>query len=286
MCVLFAVRTSVRNADWRDDLTLFSAAAHASPSSAKAAFNLGNAFRDEGNDTAALDGYDRALAIYPEYVEVYYNQGVLYQRQKNHGLALAAYRKATDYDPDHVNALANIGILLARSGNADGAIIQLERAIAVSPDRGDIYYNLGLVLERKDRRGAIAAYQEALRVVPGYEDAAVNLAMIYRQQGREVEVRSLYRDVLGANPQAYRVAYNLAAELERAGEVDDAIDAYRVAWSAGGEVGAFSRLRMGSLFAKSGKSDSARLSLLEFKADWKGDPRHGETADRLLEHLK
>jgi len=91
---------------------------------------------------------------------------------------------------------------------------------------------------------------------------------------------------LGANPQAYRVAYNLAAELERAGEVDDAIDAYRVAWSAGGEVGAFSRLRMGSLFAKSGKSDSARLSLLEFKADWKGDPRHGETADRLLEHLK
>lgn len=286
LCLLFGVRTSIRNADWQNDFTLFSAAALSSPNSAKAAFNLGNAYRDEENYKAALGGYSRALAIYPAYAEVHYNVGVVYQHQQKFKEAVAAYREATTHNPNHVGALLNKGILLARSGNIDGAILHFEHAISVSPDRSDAHYNLGLAMERKSNRSASAAYREALRVEPGNENAAVNLAMVYRRMGRRGEMMSTYRDVLEVNPRAYRVAYNLASELERSGVVEEAIDVYRIAWQATGELGAFSRSRMGMLFAKTGKHDSARVALGEFKEVWTGDIRHAQNADRLLERLR
>jgi tetratricopeptide (TPR) repeat protein len=286
VCTLFAVRTTVRNADWRDDLTLFRAASRVSSNSAKAFFNLGNALRDEGNDAGALDAYARALAIYPAYAEVHYNRGVLYQDQKRPKLAVAAYRKALDHDPDHVNTLVNQAILLARSGNVDGGLRFLKRAANLASERPDIHYNLGLFLERGNRRQAVNAYKKALEVAPGYEAAAINLAMLYRGMDRVVEMNTAYSDVLKANPAAYQAAYNLAVERERSGQTQEALDAYRIAVRGGGEMGVFSKLRMGSLFASAGQPDSARAALQAFKARWKGDVRHLQTADRLLNTLR
>jgi Flp pilus assembly protein TadD len=286
VCTLFAVRTTIRNADWQDDLSLFRAASRVSPNSAKAFFNLGNALRDAGNDAGALDAYARALAIYPAYAEVHYNRGVLYQDQKRPKLAVSAYRKALDHDPDHVNTLLNQAILLARSGNLDGGLRFLKRAADLAPARSDIHYNLGLLLERGNRSQAVSAYKRALAVAPGYEAAAINLAMLYRGMDRVAEMNAAYAEVLKANPAAYQAAYNLGVEWERSGKTREALDAYRIAVGGGGEMGVFSRLRMGSLFASIGQPDSARVALQAFKVDWKGDERHLQTADRLLNALR
>lgn len=286
LCLLFAVRTTVRNADWRDDLTLFTAATEVSPNSAKAFFNLGNALRDVGNDTGALDAYVRALAIHPEYAEVHYNRGVVYQREQKPDLALVAYEHAIGSDPDHVSALVNRGILLSRAGRQEAAVETLERAAEIAPDRADIHYNLALALERVDGREGVTAYRKALGIRPGYEDAAVNLALVLRKSGQPQEALEVYRSVLAANPGANRAAYNLAAELDRAGEVGEAVDVYRRVWAAGDEAGAFSRFRMGALFAASGKIDSARTALEEFKKVWKGDSKVFRSAERLLDQMK
>ena len=286
LCLLFAGRTAIRNADWRDDLTLFTAATQVSPNSAKAFFNLGNALRDVGNDTGALDAYVRAVAIHPEYAEVYYNRGVVYQRAQKPDLALAAYEHAIGSDPDHVNALVNQGVLLARAGRSKAAVETLERAAEIALDRADIHYNLALALERMGGREVVPVYRKALRISPGYEDAAINLALVLRKAGKPKEAIEVYRSVLEANPGARRAAYNLAAELDRSGEVGEAIDIYRHVWESGGESGAFSRFRMGSLFAASGKTDSARTALEEFTKVWEGDAKVLRSAESLLGQMK
>ena len=238
-----------------------------------------------GNDTGALDAYGRALAIYPAYAEVHYNRGVLYQGQNKPKLAVSAYREALEHDPDHVNTLINQAILLSRSGNFDGGKRFLNRAVELAPERADVHYNLGLLLERENRRQAVKAYQRALEAAPGYEAAAINLAMLFRGMGRSVEMTAVYSEVLEANPRAYQAAYNLAVERERSGANKEALDSYRIALQGGGEMGAFSRLRMGALFAAGGQADSARAALSAFKTMWQGDARHIQTADRLLRKL-
>ena len=286
LCLLFAARTTIRNADWRDDLSLFRAATKVSPNSAKAAFNLGNALRDRGDDTGALNAYARALSIHPGYAEVLYNRGVVYQRMEKPDLALEAYEQAIELESDHLGALVNQGILLAGEGTFGEAIKSLERASEIAPDRADILYNLGVALERQDRNRAISAYGKALRIRPDYEDAAVNLALALTQSGRLQDAVEVYKSVLTANPSAMRAAYNLAVELDRSGEIVEALEVYRRVWRSRSDAGVFSRFRMGSLFAASGKRDSARSALKEFREVWKGEPKVLQSAERLLDQLR
>ncbi len=60
---VYSVRTHLRNLDWRNDFTLFSATVRSAPNSAKAHFNLGSAFREQGELKKALDAYWAALEI-------------------------------------------------------------------------------------------------------------------------------------------------------------------------------------------------------------------------------
>jgi tetratricopeptide (TPR) repeat protein len=65
--VAFAGRTWVRNADWRDELTLFTATVAASPNSARAQHNAAAVYGHAGRLDDAIAHYRQALAIYPEY---------------------------------------------------------------------------------------------------------------------------------------------------------------------------------------------------------------------------
>ena len=71
-------RTWMRNADWRDNETLFHAAIHTYPQSAKAHAGLGQALLDRGDTIGALNSLERALSIYPDYAAAHYNTGVAY----------------------------------------------------------------------------------------------------------------------------------------------------------------------------------------------------------------
>ena len=69
-----AGRTYVRNADWKDDATLFSAAFRVTPGSARVANNYGNVLKLRGDVDGALVQFHRAAAIYPDYTDAYRNE--------------------------------------------------------------------------------------------------------------------------------------------------------------------------------------------------------------------
>lgn len=286
VCALLGGRTVIRNAEWKNDFSLFSSAVQASPNSAKAWFNLGNAIRDEGNLPGALDAYARAVEIYPGYAEVHYNRGVVHAAGGDRERAIDAYRQAVEVAPDHVNTLNNLGILLARAGDADEAITFLDRAGALAPMRADIQFNLGLALEARDAERAAGAYARALALWPGYEDAGVNLALLHRAGGRSGDAIGVLQSVVSANGKAPRASFELARALEQAGRGEDALEHYRRVWRAGGEVGLVSRFRMGVLFGRAGRADSARVALETFVAEWRGTASLRRQAEQLLSNLR
>jgi protein O-mannosyl-transferase len=63
----WGVRSFLRNADWRDDGTLFESAVAVFPENAKARVLLADHRFARGDYRGAEDGYRRALRIYPEY---------------------------------------------------------------------------------------------------------------------------------------------------------------------------------------------------------------------------
>ena len=66
-CTALAARTVVRNRDWRDDTALWTAAARAVPSSAKARHNLGVIYMNAGDLVRAREEFDAAYRINPDY---------------------------------------------------------------------------------------------------------------------------------------------------------------------------------------------------------------------------
>jgi tetratricopeptide (TPR) repeat protein len=58
--------------------------------------NQGNAWSDLGEFDKALQSYDQAFAVKPNYHEAYYNRGIVFERQKQFDKARAEFIKAYD----------------------------------------------------------------------------------------------------------------------------------------------------------------------------------------------
>lgn len=135
---VFSVRTWLRNADWKDNATLFASTARSAPNSAKAQYNFGTTLQASGADNAAVAQFERALAI-------------------------AAWTEG---------AALGIGIAQERSGRPDEAIAWYRKALQIAPDLYDAHTNLCHVLVTTERfAAATSACRNGLR----YQPADANL---------------------------------------------------------------------------------------------------------------
>ncbi|MBI4553709.1 MAG: tetratricopeptide repeat protein [Candidatus Latescibacteria bacterium] len=124
------------------------------PDDAEARVQLGNAYFDAGNFESAIIHYSRALELRPRNPDVIVDLGIAYREIGKSEAGVARFREALAINPRHVNAR----------------------------------YNLGLVLKTDlhDFRGAIAAWDTLLTIIPTHEKAAwirEQLAQMKRQPG-------------------------------------------------------------------------------------------------------
>ncbi len=91
-------------------------------------------------------------------------------------------------------------------------------------DRPEGRLNLGwLAALRGDRSGAEASYRAALRLDPGYLPAVVNLADLFREQGREADGEALLRQALRAAPDDASLHHALGLLLVRTHRLAEAL---------------------------------------------------------------
>lgn len=152
--VLLAARTIVRNRDWRDNFTLFSAAVRAVPESAKAHAGLGEACLKIGNLDKAEKEYQVGLQIYPNMVTAMTPYGIVESRlgHDEHALKLlsAAVSVTDPADFQYPEEVAAWSEQLTKMGENDSALRVLNQLVVDSPsyaqawaDRAAIHYQRG-----------------------------------------------------------------------------------------------------------------------------------------------
>jgi len=110
------------------------------PGNLQALIALGNLYFDSGQPAKAIDAYVRALAIDPRNADVRTDLGIMYRATKDYDKAVKEFREAARLDPTHKNSRFNLALVLQE--------------------------------DKKDFEGAIAAWQDFLRVEPSGEQAA------------------------------------------------------------------------------------------------------------------
>ena len=102
--------------------------------------------------------------------------------------ALDAYERAIALDAGHVSANINLGRLLHEAGHFEEAEQAYHRAIVAGANDALLWYNMGVLLTDMDRKEeAISAYQEALRLNPRMADCHYNMALLCEMLNRKKE---------------------------------------------------------------------------------------------------
>ncbi len=137
----------------------------------------------EGRRAEASRFLERALEKGSEDSGVWYLQGMCLSERGNAAKALEAFRKACELEPDCGLYHFRLAETLYFAGQPCGN--ELERALLTGSGNGWVHNLAALkALAENDVEGAARSIGEALRLLPGERDIAVNHAEVERRLGR------------------------------------------------------------------------------------------------------
>ena len=227
--VLWAGLAFQRNGQWRDESSLWQAAAATSPQMPRVHVHLGNAQRDKGRSAEARQAYARALELdaanrsaRTNLANLYFESAATDSARRTEYLSFAArqYEEVLAHDPDYREALNNLGSARMALGDYTGAQRVWQRATSLHPNHAEAHFNMGLLQMRRGRpEVAISHFDHALGLG---EDAEIHRerghALVGLQRLPEA-VRS-YRNAARLAPGDISSRYNMAEVLLVLGESD------------------------------------------------------------------
>ena len=99
--------------------------------------------------------------------------------------ALEHFEEALRIDPNFAKAHNNIGNVLKDLGRSDEAISHYEKALEINPNYADGHYNYGNALRILNRpQEAVERYREAVRIKPEFAEAHNNCGIVLQQMNR------------------------------------------------------------------------------------------------------
>ena len=115
------------------------------------------------------------IEIDPEDEKRLATLALCYQHLKDFDAAIEAYNKALAINPDYAEAHTNLGSALKEQGKLEEAIEAYNKALAIKPDNAEAYNNMGNALKVQGKlEEAIKAYNKALAIKPDYAEAWSN----------------------------------------------------------------------------------------------------------------
>lgn len=222
--------TVLRNRDWKNSETLWTATLETTPTSTIALNNLGLIYAERGLYDKALALYEQLLDYDPNqhYLErVYANMARAYIGKHAFDQAIDYYQKALEIDPEYEDAylgLARVNMEREQYGKA-ARIYQL--ALELNPQSAVVYNQLGnLSFVQGNYDEAIEHYQKAIELNQFYIEAYNGLGLSYAGKGEIDKALSLYQQVLRIDPDATVIRNSLGSLYMSQGEIENAISEF------------------------------------------------------------
>ncbi len=145
-----------------------------------ARYNLGLVLSREGHLTGALDELRRALEIDERQAMAHYALAGCLEKLGRLEDARAELQRASELDPLLAPAHYRLGKINLRQGRVKEGRASLRRFRQL---KAAVHYQRGEILRgKKDRRGAIRAYQRSLDAYPGLVNAHARLGFLYLEE--------------------------------------------------------------------------------------------------------
>ena len=107
--------------------------------------SFASALVKKGKIEEAIEHYNKAIYLAPEYDNAYKNRGIAYTKLGRYQLAIEDYNKAIHLKPDNADVYYNRGVAYAKLGQYQMAIEDYNKAIRLKPDDADAYNSRGAI---------------------------------------------------------------------------------------------------------------------------------------------
>lgn len=142
--ILFSVKTYARCTVWNNDITLWNdVISHYK--SAIACYNRGYALMNDKRYNEALNDYNTAIELKPDYADAYLGRGNIFLMEHRNDEALKDYNKAIELRPGYADIYLSRGTLFINEKKVDEALKDFNKAIELKPDYVQAYYDRGLL---------------------------------------------------------------------------------------------------------------------------------------------
>lgn len=231
----------------------------ADPTNAAVHYMLGTLYMRTNNTPAALAAFNQVLAINHQAAPAMIQLAKLYLAAGDHKNAISMASGALERQPDNPEPR----LLLARgflgAGDLANAEVELKGLEKKYPRTGAVQTQLGaLYALRGDRPAARRAFEQALQLDPGDDDALADLLTIEVQSGRIAEARRLVDAYLEKTPNSSSRAVLAARMHFTAADPEGAERLLRKAIDLNSSnLSAYGLL--GQLYMKQGRLEDARL---------------------------
>lgn len=179
----------------------------------------GETYFTDGNYEKARVEFRNALQISPNDAEARFMNGRVAEKLNDIRTAAGMYQGTIDANPDHVGARANLGRLLVFAGAPQRGLEIVEPALAKHPEDPELLTVRGAArVQLKDKAGALADAEHAVKVAPDNENAVALLASLYRQMGQADRATELIRAAVEKHPESVDLRQVLANLYMSGGE--------------------------------------------------------------------
>ena len=168
----------------------------------------------------ALQDYNKAIELNPNYAEVFNNRGILKKGMNDLEGALQDYNKAIELNPNYAEVFNNRGILKKGMNDLEGALQDYNKAIELNPNDAMAYNNRAdLYLKMNDIDKALADVNHSIDLGGGYASfitkGEIYIAMEKYSDAIDLFTQALSYNEKGKEPFKLRaICYRQLAEAE------------------------------------------------------------------------
>jgi tetratricopeptide (TPR) repeat protein len=188
-------------------------------------------YREQGDHASAEARYARAASLEPRNFDAQYYHALTLQLLDRLAEAIRAYLRALALRPADVSANLNLATAYLQAGEPGQALPYAERAVFLDPASGPSRVNLGAVLSALGRHeDAVLEYRQAAELMDLTPELLLNLAEALGRTARYEEMRHTLERLIDMAPSAL-AHERLGSAMFHLGDFDAALHHFELALS-------------------------------------------------------